>query len=98
MPLDHGCRLDQYHRVDNLRPNPVEPHPQEPVYGRELRPTGPLSAQHGQLMTHSNQLTFKRGAPAEAKIETTAERIATMGVTVRVTRRNLQPFFRLVEI
>src|SRR5712692_11763492 len=33
MPLDHGCRLDQYHRVDDLRPNPVEPHPQEPVYG-----------------------------------------------------------------
>src|SRR6266851_1256010 len=31
MPLDHGGRLDQYHRVDDLRPNPVEPHPQEPV-------------------------------------------------------------------
>jgi hypothetical protein len=28
MPLDHGCRLHQYHRVDDLRPNPVEPLPQ----------------------------------------------------------------------
>jgi putative transposase len=33
MPLDHSCRLDQDHRVDDLRPNPVEPHPQEPVQG-----------------------------------------------------------------
>jgi hypothetical protein len=44
MPLDHGRRLDQYHRVNDLRPNPVEPHPQEPVERRKLRPTGPLSA------------------------------------------------------
>jgi len=50
MPLDHGRRLDQYHRVDDLRPNPVEPHPQEPVERGKLRPTGPLSAQDGQLM------------------------------------------------
>jgi hypothetical protein len=27
VPLDHGGRLDQYHRVDDLWPNPVEPHP-----------------------------------------------------------------------
>ena len=33
MPLHHGRRLDQYHRVDDLRPNPVEPHPKEPVEG-----------------------------------------------------------------
>jgi hypothetical protein len=26
MPLHHGCRLDQYHGVDDLRPDPVEPH------------------------------------------------------------------------
>jgi hypothetical protein len=26
MPLHNGCRLDQYHRIDDLRPNPVEPH------------------------------------------------------------------------
>ena len=50
MPLDHGRRLDQYHRVDDLRPNPVEPHPQEPVERGKPRPTGPLSAQDGQLM------------------------------------------------
>jgi len=25
--FDHGCWLDQYHRVDDLGPNPVEQHP-----------------------------------------------------------------------
>src|SRR2546430_8575267 len=27
MPLDHGCGLDQYDRVDDLGPDPVEQHP-----------------------------------------------------------------------
>ncbi len=31
--------------------------------------TGPLSAQHGQLMTHGNQLKFKRGAAAKTEGE-----------------------------
>jgi len=33
MPLDHGCRLDQDHRINDLRPNPIKPHPQQPVEG-----------------------------------------------------------------
>src|SRR5262245_3308324 len=27
MPLDHGCGLDQHHRVDDLGPDSVEQHP-----------------------------------------------------------------------
>jgi hypothetical protein len=62
-----------------IRHGQVEPHPQQPVEARKLRPIGPLSAQHGQLMTHGNQLKFKRGAAAktEAKIEIRAKRIYT---------------------
>jgi len=69
MPLHHGCRLDQDHRIDDLRPDPVEPHPQEPIEQRKLRPTGPLSPQHGQLMTHGDQLNFQRGAAAKTEGE-----------------------------
>ena len=69
MPLHHGYRLDQYHRVGDLRPDPVEPHPQEPIERRKLRPAGPLSAQHGQLMTHGHQLNFQRGAAAKTEGE-----------------------------
>jgi hypothetical protein len=32
-----------------------------------LRPTGPLSSQHGQLMTHGDQLNFQRGAAAKTE-------------------------------
>src|SRR5215471_3862977 len=69
MPLDHRCRLDQYNRVDDLRPNPVEPHPQQPIERRKLRPAGSLSPQHGQLMTHGDQLNFQRDAAAKTEGE-----------------------------
>ena len=43
-------------------------------------------------MSKGNKLKFQRGAAAKrkAKIETTAERIVTMTVTVRLARENLQ--------
>jgi hypothetical protein len=69
MPLDHGGRLDQHHRVDDLRPNPVEPHPQEPVQGRKLRPTGTLSPQDSHLVSQGNKLKFQRSAAANTEFE-----------------------------
>ena len=39
MPLDHGCWLDQHHGIEDLRPNPVKPHPEKSVCGEEPKPT-----------------------------------------------------------
>src|SRR5215471_15719690 len=33
VPLDHGCRLHQYHGPEATRPDPVEPDPQHPIDG-----------------------------------------------------------------
>jgi hypothetical protein len=49
MPLDDGCRFDQHHGVEDLRPDSVKPHPEQPLGGEEPRlaralPTGPLRA------------------------------------------------------
>jgi len=69
MPLDHGHRLNQHHRVDDLRPNPVEPHPQEPVCGQEPKPTWTLPPQDGHLMSQSDKLKFQGGAAANTERE-----------------------------
>ena len=95
MPLHHGCRLDQHPGVDDLRPDPVEPHPQEPIERRKLRLAGPLSPHHGQLMTHGNQLNFQRGAAAKAEGETMVERIDSMTATIRLAGENPQCFSAL---
>ena len=97
MPRDHGCGLDQYHRVDDLGPNPIEQHPLRPIQGRKLRSAGALSAQNGQLVLKNNNLEFERSAAAETKtkIDKTAKRIVTMTVTVRPARENHQPLSAL---
>ena len=69
MPLDHGHRLNQHHRVDDLRPNPVEPHPQEPVCGQEPKPTWTLLPPDGHLMSQSDKLKFQGGAAANTERE-----------------------------
>jgi len=69
MPLDHGCRFDQHHGVEDLRPNSVEPHPQEPVCGEEPNPTFVLPPQDTHLMSKGNELEFQGGATANAEAE-----------------------------
>jgi hypothetical protein len=69
MPLDHGCRFDQHHGVEDLRPNPVEPHPQEPVCGEESNPTFVLPPQDAHLMSKGNELEFQGGAATKAEGE-----------------------------
>ena len=69
MPLDHGCRLDQHHGVENLWPNPVKPHPEEPVSGEEPKPTWVLPPQDGHLMSKGNELEFHRGAATKPESE-----------------------------
>ena len=59
MPLDHGCRLDQHHGVEDLRPNPVKPHPEEPVGGEDPKLTRALPPQDGHLMSQGDELKLQ---------------------------------------
>ncbi len=69
MPLDDGCRFDQHHGVEDLRPDPVKPHPEQPVGGEKPRPAGALPTQDGHLVSQSNEFEFQRGAAAHPERE-----------------------------
>jgi len=69
MPLDDGCRLDQHHGVEDLRPDSVKPRPQQPVSGEEPRPARALPTQDGHLVSQSNELKFERGAATQPERE-----------------------------
>src|ERR1035438_8037905 len=73
MPLNNGCRLDQHHGVQGLRPNPVQPHPEEPVSAEQPRATRPPPPQDGHLMSQSEQLKLQRSAATKAKREQRSE-------------------------
>src|SRR5674476_238252 len=73
MPLNNGCRLDQHHGVQGLRPNPVRPHPEEPVSAEQPRATRPPPPQDGHLMSQSEQLKLQRSAATKAKREQRSE-------------------------
>ena len=64
MPLDDGCRFDQHHGVEDLRPESVKPHPEQSVGGEEPRLSGTLPAQDSQLMSQGDKLEFQRSAAA----------------------------------
>jgi len=59
MPLDHGCRLDQHHGIEDLRPNPEKPKPEKSVRGEEPNPTWVLPTQDAHLMPQANQLELQ---------------------------------------
>jgi hypothetical protein len=62
MAPDHGCWLDQHQGIEDLWPNPIKPHPEEPICREEPKPTGVLAPQDAHLMSKSNELKFKVGA------------------------------------
>jgi tetratricopeptide (TPR) repeat protein len=51
MPLDDGCRFDEHHGVEDLRPDLVKPHPEQPVGGEEPRLARALPTQDGRGMS-----------------------------------------------
>ena len=59
MPLDDGCRFDQHHGVDDLRPESVKPHPEQPIGGEEPRLGGALPPQDDQLMSQGDEFEFQ---------------------------------------
>ena len=69
MPLDHGCRLDQHHGIEDLRPNPVKPNPEKSVRGEEPNPTWMLPTQDAYLMPQANQLELQGCAAAKPEGE-----------------------------
>jgi hypothetical protein len=85
MPLDHGCRLDQHHGIEDLRPNPEKPKPEKSVRGEEPNPTWVLPTQDAHLMPQANQLELQGGARRnrKARMEMTVDKIAIMPATVR---------------
>ena len=73
MPLDDGCRFDQHHGVENLRPDPVKPNPEQPVGGDEPRPARALPPQDGHLMSQGDEFEFQGEATTNPKREQRTE-------------------------
>jgi hypothetical protein len=69
MPLDHGCRFEQHHGVEDLRPNPVKPTPTGEGLWRRAEPTWVLPPQDTHLMSKGNELEFQGGATTNAEAE-----------------------------
>ena len=69
MPLDDGCRFDQHHGVEDLRPDSEKPRPEQPVGGEEPRPARALPTQDSHLVSQSNELEFQRGTAAQPERE-----------------------------
>ena len=67
MPLDRGCRLDQHHGIEDLRPNPVKPNPEKSIRRQEPNPTWVPAPQDAHLMSKGNELKFKVGAATNTK-------------------------------
>jgi small-conductance mechanosensitive channel len=69
MPLDDGCRLDQHHGVEDLWPDSIKPHPEQPVGGEELRAARALPTQNSHLVSQSNEFKFQRCTAAHPEQE-----------------------------
>ena len=84
MPLDDGCRFNQHHGVEDLRPHSVQPRPEQPVGGQEPRAAGTLPTQDGHLMSQGDEFEFQRGAAAYLEREqgTRADRSVSMLMTL----------------
>jgi hypothetical protein len=65
VPLDHRCRLDQNHRLQAARPQPVEPDPNYAINREKLGAPGPLAAQDGELMAERYDLELQFYAAAK---------------------------------
>jgi len=55
--------------VQGPRPDPVKPHPEEPVCAEEPEPTWALPSQDGHLMPKGDELKLQRGAATNTKAQ-----------------------------
>jgi hypothetical protein len=56
MPLDHGCWLDQHHGAKDLRPNVLEPNPENTVGEEKLKPASALPPKDMHLISQGHEL------------------------------------------
>src|SRR4030081_1525278 len=84
MPLDHGCRLDQHHDVQGLRPNPVKPHPEKTVGAESLGRPGCWRRRTVTWCRRATSSSSSEARPRKRKEirETSAERMIIMPMTV----------------
>ena len=69
MPVEYGCRFDQHHGVQDLWPESVKPHPEQPVGGEEPGLARALPAQDGQLMSQGDEFELQREATTKPERE-----------------------------
>ena len=69
MLLDHGGWLDQHHGVQGLWPNPVKPHPEEPIRAEERQTAWALAPQDRHLVPKGDEFQFERRAATKAERE-----------------------------
>src|SRR5664280_1412303 len=69
MPLHHGRELHQHYGGHDLRPNAVEPHPEQPVCGEEPKPGRLLTPQNCHLMSKGDELQLQGGAATNTEGE-----------------------------
>ena len=69
MPVDHRRRFDQHHGVEDLRPDPVKPNPEQPIGGEEPRLAGTLPAQDGHLMSQGDEFELQGEATTNPERE-----------------------------
>ncbi len=65
--MDHGCGLHQHHDLQTIRPNSVEPSPQQAVALTKPRSAGPLPMENCHLMSEGQHLQFQRGPTPKAE-------------------------------
>ena len=97
MPVDHRRRFDRHHGVEDLRPDPVKPHPEQPVGGEEPGLARALPPQDGHLMSQGDELEFQGEATTNPEREQRTEggqkrKHADDGMTVAPETLHLQGF------
>jgi hypothetical protein len=69
MPLDDGCRFDQHHGVEDLRPDPVKPNPEHSVALEEPRPAGAFPTQDVHLVSQGDEFELQGEATTNPERE-----------------------------
>ena len=69
MPVDDGCRFDQHHGAEDLRPDPAKPNPEYSVGGEEPRLAGALPTQDVHLVSQGDEFELQGEATTNPERE-----------------------------
>jgi Recombinase len=65
MPLDNRCRFYQDDDVEAVRPQPIEPDPEDAIDARQPRPARALAFEHQQLVAQGDDRQLQGSAAAK---------------------------------